>query len=176
MQITGKYIEPTFYTKITSKSGKTVIKSRQTKKQVVSKDVACILQQILTEPVNGSDGTATYCKIPNMDVAAKTGTTNDNYDRWLCGFTPYYTAVSWYGFDLNETIETDLKTNPAGLIWSNVMKKIHQNLPAAKFSISKDVISYNICKESGKIATPNCKDIYLEYFLKDNNIEYCSIH
>ena len=48
---------------------------------------------MLTEPVQGQNGTATYCKIAGVDVAAKTGTTDENYDRWLCGFTPYYTAV-----------------------------------------------------------------------------------
>lgn len=59
-----------------------------------------------------------------MDVAAKTGTTNDNYDRWLCGFTNYYTAVCWYGFDISEPISFNGK-NPAGIMWSSVMKKIH---------------------------------------------------
>ena len=38
-------------------------------------------------------GTAPYCAITGMDVAAKTGTTDGHKDRWLCGFTPYYTAV-----------------------------------------------------------------------------------
>ena len=39
-----------------------------------------------------------------MSVAAKTGTTNSDYDRWLCGFTPYYTATVWYGYDTNATV------------------------------------------------------------------------
>lgn len=38
----------------------------------------------------------------------------------FCGFTPYYTAATWYGFDENETIEYN-KRNPAGLLWANVM-------------------------------------------------------
>ena len=48
----------------------------------------------------------------------------ENYDRWLCGFTNYYTAATWYGFDMNETINYEGK-NPAGLLWSAVMKDIH---------------------------------------------------
>ena len=51
-----------------------------------------------------------------MDVAAKTGTTDDNYDRWLCGFTPYYTGVTWYGYDKNESINYNGKKNPAGIL------------------------------------------------------------
>ena len=33
--------------------------------------------------------------------------------KWLCGFTPYYIAVTWFGFDQNETIEYN-NQNPAG--------------------------------------------------------------
>lgn len=47
----GVYIEPTFYKKITSSSGETILNSKQKKRRVVSKDVACILKQLLTEPV-----------------------------------------------------------------------------------------------------------------------------
>ena len=100
----GVYIEPTFYTKIDSTSNGTILTSKQKRRRVISKDSAFILKQLLTEPVVGANGTATYCSISGIDTAAKTGTTNENYDRWLCGFTPYYTAVCWYGFDMNETI------------------------------------------------------------------------
>ncbi len=128
----GIYIEPTFYTKIENQAGVRVIKTKQKKKRVYSKDTACSVKSLLTEPVTGSKGTAKYCKIDGIDVAAKTGTTNDEYDRWLCGFTPYYTATTWFGFDKNETIRFN-KKNPAGLIWSNIMKRIHTGLANAKF-------------------------------------------
>ena len=51
-----------------------------------------------------SGGTATYCAIKGMDVVAKTGTTDNNNDRWLCGFTPYYAAATWFGYDNNEEV------------------------------------------------------------------------
>lgn len=82
----------------------------------------------------GEHGTATYCKISGVDVAAKTGTTDENYDRWLCGFTPYYTAVTWFGYDINESIEFN-NNNPAGLIWSAVMSSVHSGLPGANFKL-----------------------------------------
>ena len=64
---------------------------------------AFVVKDILTEPVK-SGGTATICAMDQMSVAAKTGTTNNDYDRWLCGFTPYYTAAVWYGYDNSATI------------------------------------------------------------------------
>ena len=171
----GIYIEPTFFTKIDSHSNETILVSTQKKRRVISKDSAFILKQLLTEPVTGSAGTATYCAIPGMDVAVKTGTTNDNYDRWLCGFTPYYTAVCWYGFDMNESINFNGK-NPAGLIWSSVMKNIHSGLPNKKFEKTDGVITSIICKDSGKVANSSCPHTFTEYFLKGTLPDMCTQH
>ena len=171
----GIYIEPTFYTKINSHSNETVLISKQKKRRVISKDSAFILKQLLTEPVTGSAGTATYCSISGMDVAAKTGTTNENYDRWLCGFTPYYTAVCWYGFDMNESINFNGK-NPAGLIWSSVMKNIHSGLPSKKFEKTDGVVTSIICRASGKVANSSCPNTFTEYFLKGTIPDMCTQH
>ncbi len=171
----GKYIEPTFFTKIETSEGKTVLKSKQKKKNVFSKETAYIIKELLTEPVNGTYGTATYCKMKNMDVAAKTGTTNENYDRWLCGFTPYYSAATWFGFDINETINFN-KRNPAGLIWSSIMDDIHEKLEGKRFEKPNKVISCTICKKSGKKATKYCIDTYEEYYLKGTEPTECTYH
>lgn len=37
-----------------------------------------------------------------METCAKTGSTDDYVDRWLCGMTPYYTAACWFGYDNNQ--------------------------------------------------------------------------
>lgn len=171
----GIYIEPTFYSKIEKKNGTTLMKSKQKTKRVFSKEVAYILKDILTQPVLGTYGTATYCKISGVDVAAKTGTTDENYDRWLCGFTPYYTAVTWYGYDQNESIEFN-KRNPAGLIWANVMSRIHGGLKSAKFERPNTVQSCTICAKTGKKATTGCPDTYTEYFLWRTTPDLCTEH
>lgn len=160
----GKYIEPTFYTRITDEAGTDVLKTKQKTRKVFSKEVAYILKSLLKQPVEGTQGTATYCEIDGMDVAAKTGTTNENYDRWLCGFTNYYTASTWYGYDMNETINYDGK-NPAGLIWAEIMKNIHSNLKGTKFEMPSGVKTATICKDTGCVANSGCKDTYTEYFL-----------
>ena len=171
----GVYIEPTFYSSIDNKSGKTILKTKQTKRRVVSKEVAYIVKEILTQPVTGANGTATYCKISGVDVAAKTGTTDENYDRWLCGFTPYYTAVTWYGYDENESIEYN-KRNPAGLLWANVMSRIHTGLNSATFEKPNTVSSCTICAETGKKATTGCPNTYTEYFLWFTTPGLCDKH
>ena len=98
--------EPTFYTKVEDADGNVILEAEQETKRVMSEGNAYILTSILESPVTGSAGsghaTATMCAISGMDVAAKTGTTTSYKDRWLCGFTPYYAAATWFGFDQPE--------------------------------------------------------------------------
>lgn len=171
----GEYIEPTFYSIIERKNGEELLKTSQDKRRVFSKEVAYILKELLTQPVLGENGTATYCKISGVDVAAKTGTTDENYDRWLCGFTPYYTAVTWYGFDKNESINFNQR-NPAGLIWANVMSRIHTGLNSATFEKPYAITSIKICSETGEKATTGCPHTYTEYFLWFTEPKLCSKH
>ena len=172
----GVYIEPTFYSKIVNKDGKSILEAKQQKRRVFSKEVAYILKELLTQPVTGSYGTATYCAISGIDVAAKTGTTDENYDRWLCGFTPYYTGVTWYGYDQNETINYNGKKNPAGILWANIMSKVHSNLKNARFEKPSKITSCIICSESGEIANSGCPNTYREYFLLGTTLGKCTEH
>ena len=171
----GVYIEPTFYTKIVTQQGDNFIKSIQQRRSVFSKEVAVVTKKLLTQPVVGNNGTAVYCKIKGMDVAAKTGTTNEDYDRWLCGFTNYYTAVTWFGYDLSEPINYNGK-NPAGIIWANVMNRVHTKLSNSKFEDVKSVSKKVICKDSLCLANNGCTNTYTEYFLRGTEPKQCTIH
>ena len=169
----GVYITPTFYTSVTDADGNTVLTPKQETRQVISKQNAYIMKTIVQEPVK-SGGTATYCAIPGIDVAAKTGTTDNDYDRWLCGFTPYYAAATWYGYDNSETVY--YSGNPAGQIWDAVMTDIHKDLPSATFIEPEGIIKRIVCKTTGCLASKNCISTYTEIFTKDNLPEQCKNH
>ena len=166
----GEYIEPTFYTKVVDSNGKVIIEANQEKTRVFSEQNAYILKELLMEPTK-TGGTATNCTISGMDVAAKTGTTSDNYDKWLCGFTPYYAAATWYGYDTQTSIPSGARTN-AATIWDNVMTTIHKKLKSASFKKPDGIISVAVCKDSGLRATDLCKNdprgsrTYTENFAK----------
>lgn len=170
----GEYISPTFYTKITDSNGNVVLEASQTKTRVMSEQTAYIAKSIVQEPVR-SGGTATYCAISGMDVAAKTGTTNDDYDRWLCGFTEYYSAATWYGFDNNEPVR-GWGQNPAGKLWAAVMKDIHAGLPGARFTRPNGIVSATICRDTGMKATDKCKNTYSEIFINGTIPKSCDGH
>lgn len=166
----GEYITPIFYTKIVDSDGKNVLEPTQQKERVFSVENAYLLKQLLIEPTK-SGGTATNCKISKIDTAAKTGTTNSNIDKWLCGFTPYYTAATWYGYDTQTTIPRGARSN-ASIIWKNVMASIHKNLKTATFKKPDNIVSTTVCKDSGLRATELCKNdqrgsrVFTELFVK----------
>ena len=169
----GVYITPTFYTSVTDSDGNTVLTPKQESRQVISKQNAYIAKTIIQEPVK-TGGTATYCAIPGIDVAAKTGTTDNSYDRWLCGFTPYYSAATWYGYDNSETVY--FSGNPAGQIWDAVMTDIHQGLPSATFTRPEGTVDAKVCRRTGCLASSRCTDTYMEIFTQDNMPETCQSH
>ncbi len=161
----GVYKTPIYYTKVTDSKGNVLYEPTQEENRVMTEQNAFLEKDILTQPV--ITGTATYCSIPGMSVAAKTGTTNDDNDRWLCGFTPYYTAACWYGYEESKTVV--YSGNPAGKIWDAVMTEIHKDLENAAFIQPEGVIKKTVCTVSGKLATEACgSNVYSEYFTEEN--------
>ena len=172
----GEYIEPTFYTKVEDANGNVILEPTQETKRVMSEGNAYILSSILESPVTGSNGTAYLCDISGMDVAAKTGTTNSLKDRWLCGFTPYYAAATWFGYDDPETIQGFGMSNPAMNIWAAIMSDIHEDLDSASFDKPDNIVTEKICLDSGKKATKSCTRTYTEEFVKGTEPENCDGH
>ena len=171
----GESITPTFYSKIEDSNGNVVMTPNQTRTRAISTQNAYITSSILQEPVRG--GTASYCAIPGIDVAAKTGTSEDEHDRWLCGYTPYYSAACWYGYDqLEHVYYSGASTNPAGDLWDAVMTKIHQGKPAASFTRPEGIVTATVCRASGCLAAEGCADTYQEIFTSDNMPPRCEGH
>lgn len=170
----GEYITPTFYSKLVDSQGKTVLQPKQEKRRVMSEGTAYITKSILKSPVIGSNGTATNCRISGMDVGAKTGTTDSNKDRWLCGLTPYYAAATWFGFDDPEVIS--YSGNPSAKIWSAIMQDIHKDLPKKTFDKPSNIVTAKICKDSGKSATGSCSNTYTEEFVSGTVPSACTGH
>ena len=175
----GVYQKPTFYSKVVDENGDIVLKPEQNKKRLMTEEAAYVLKEILTESVK--TGTSTTCTIEGMSVAAKTGTTNKDYDRWFCAFTPYYTTTVWYGYDNNCTI-TGWSLNPSAQIWTAVMRRAHEGLEEKSFEEERpeNVVEAEICEKSGFLATATCKNYRTtrtEYFVKGTEpIQTCPYH
>ncbi|MBX7489945.1 PBP1A family penicillin-binding protein [Helicobacter turcicus] len=66
----------------------------------LSKDAqSFLIVDILRNVINV--GTGKRAKVDGIELAGKTGTTNDNIDAWFCGFSPSIEVIIWYGKDDN---------------------------------------------------------------------------
>ena len=172
----GEYIEPTFYKKVEDENGNVIMKPKQRKTQVFDEGVAYVMKDILTAPV--LSGTATYCKISGMDVAAKTGTTNNSTNRWLCGFTQYYAAAVWFGHKTEEEVKWQGRgkyQNPAGEIWSEVMKEVHSKLKlkGKKFTVPGGVKKVKVCSKTGLKPAKGCPTTTTYFTAKNAPTKTC---
>ena len=173
----GTYIEPTFYSKVEDSEGKIVLEPGQHTERVCSVETAYLVKDMLTSVVEGClgyGGTASYCRIKGIDVAAKTGSTNDYKDRWLCGFTNYYAGATWLGYDDPETVSSSGK--PAGQIFAGVMKEIHKGLESSRFAKPENVVTATVCSDSGLLASNKCTNKYSEIFIKGKLPKTCDAH
>lgn len=80
------------------------------------------LQQVMST----GTGRAAYNTLPrHLNLAGKSGTTNDTRDSWFAGYSGNYLAVVWLGLDDNKV--TGLTGSSGALpVWSNVMSKLKQ--------------------------------------------------
>ena len=196
----GTYYEPMYYTVVYDHDGNVLLdNTKQESHRVLKETTAYMLTDMMRDVI--TKGTGGQAGISGMNVAGKTGTTNDTIDLTFYGYTPYYTGGIWMGYDTQKEIKS--AGNAHLKIWSSVMGDIHRHEGLANKNFEKPegltTISYcsatglaptdlcsqdyygktpisdlatkgfggpggtcdmhkafDICKESGKIASPNC--------------------
>lgn len=126
----GYYAEPYFYEQVVDTNGSVVLERRPNLSRAIGEDTAYIMNKILQAVV--TSGTATRAQLSGFAVGGKTGTTNDDCDRWFVGYTPYYLGACWVGYDTPTEIR-GFSANPAVIMWKNVMSRVHKNLPGKSF-------------------------------------------
>ena len=90
------YNEPKTYVKVLANDNSTVVLEKETEQRVAMKETtAYLMTNMLYRAVNEYGGTGGGARFSGMHIAGKTGTTNDNYDRYFTGYTPYYCAAVW---------------------------------------------------------------------------------
>lgn len=150
----GIYNSPKTYTLVTDSDDKTVIKNDGNSWVAMKASTAYIMNGFLQKVIaQGTGGSAAFS---GMTIAGKTGTTSDNRDRYFVGYSPYYCAAVWTGYDTPEKL--NVSGNPSAVMWKKVMSKIHANLKNKKFSSagSEDLVSIQVCADSGLLSTDLC--------------------
>ena len=126
-----------------------------------------------------TSGTGGSVNFGNMAIAGKTGTTSDYKDVWFSGFTPYYTATTWTGYDNNVSMSSSQEKNLSKKMWRAVMSRIHENLEYQSFPMASGIVTATVCSKSGKLPIAGVCDgcTKTEYFAEGTvPTEYCDVH
>ena len=173
----GTYIKPKLYTKVLDHDGNIILDNTiPQSRQVIKESTAFLLTNAMVDVV--TVGTGGSVNFGGMAIAGKTGTTSDYNDVWFAGYTPYYTATTWAGFDNNVKLSGDEK-NLAKKLWRSVMAQIHEELPNEPFNIPSGIVTATVCSRSGKLPIEGlCNGtLRTEYFAEGTTpTATCDVH
>lgn len=174
----GTYIKPKLYTKIIDHDGNVLIDNTAPQTtQVIKESTAWLLTDAMVDVV--TSGTGGSVNFGNMAIAGKTGTTTDYKDVWFSGFTPYYTATTWTGYDNNVNMTSSAEKNLSKKMWKAVMSKIHENLEYKAFPMTNGIVTARVCSKSGRLPISGVCDgcVTTEYFAEGTvPTGYCDVH
>ncbi|MGP1484713.1 MAG: transglycosylase domain-containing protein [Campylobacter sp.] len=94
----GEIVEPLLIHKITTSSNLETVFEPE-KLVATSPEQAYLMTDMLKNVVNAGTGRGAITQ--GIEIAGKTGTSNDSKDAWFCGYTPDVQAIIWYGNDNN---------------------------------------------------------------------------
>ncbi|GAA7415500.1 transglycosylase domain-containing protein [Helicobacter pylori] len=101
-------------------------------KKITSKEQAFLTLSVLMNAVE--NGTGSLARIKGLEIAGKTGTSNNNVDAWFIGFTPTLQSVIWFGRDDNTPIG---KEAAGGVVSAPVYSYFMRNILAIEPSLKR---------------------------------------
>jgi penicillin-binding protein 1A len=184
---------PMLIRRVESADGKVLFEAKPKAERVLKESTAFLMTSMMADVVNSGTAWTARREGFTLPAAGKTGTTNDYHDAWFVGFTPKLVAGVWVGFDRPKTIVNGgYAAELAVPIWSRFMKAATKHDAPEWFRQPSTVTAVTICRLSGKLASPGCKDAvyedekgelvrgsteYTEFFAAGTEpTEYCPIH
>lgn len=120
----GGFRTPTCITSIQTLNGEELYQEVETTK-VYDSDAADQMVDLMKGVfINGTARRLEWYNASNVEVAGKTGTTNDNKDGWLCGMSPDYTLAVWVGCDTPQPMSDLEGSTYPGSIWKECMLQL----------------------------------------------------
>ncbi|QOP44374.1 PBP1A family penicillin-binding protein [Sulfurimonas sediminis] len=140
----GIQVKPHLITSI-DQGGSTVYKKEDVSYYVTAPTQAFIMTTILRDVV--TRGTGRRARVRGIEIAGKTGTTNNNIDAWFAGYSPTVETVVWFGNDDNTPMyhkETGGRVSgPAFAYYFRNLLKLYPQIKR-KFDMPEGIIEVKI--------------------------------
>ena len=115
----GLHVEPHLIRKITELDGHVLEQHFPASYMSMDPGVAYVLTHMMEGVID--HGTAYDVHDLPIDIAGKTGTTDDFSDAWFVGYTPRYTILTWIGYDQKRSLGGGMSGAVAALpIWRTI--------------------------------------------------------
>ena len=96
----------------------------------------------MMQDVTRSGTAARAARLGRVDLAGKTGTTNEFVDAWFAGYQPALVAISWVGFDQPKTLGKNQTGGVVALpIWLGYMEQVLKELPEQPRAVPPGVVA-----------------------------------
>ena len=142
----GIYHRPIFYTTVEDRDRSILLdNTRDEGTRVLKETTAWLLTDAMKDVIQ--KGTGTQAAFEGMAMAGKTGTTTKDRDIVFAGYTPYYTAAVWGGYDDNAPLPSTIY---AKVLWKAVMSRIHEGKEYRDFTKPDGIVKAEVCQKSGK--------------------------
>lgn len=133
-------------------------------KQVISKEGAYLISNILSDNSARSGMFGSSLNIPGKKVAVKTGTTDDQRDAWTIGYTPDLAVGVWVGNNDNTPMLSGGGIQ-AGPIWRSAMQKFSARQSGNPFTQPSGIVERDTCYGTGRLASRSGQNTYKEVYL-----------
>jgi penicillin-binding protein 1A len=167
----GLAFTPYLIERVTDANGDVLEQTHPDPREVESPQASFQLLQILRGVTQrGTAGPAVERANLKLNIAGKTGTTNDFTDAWFIGMTPRYTIGVWVGND-QKTLSIGKGAEGAKIalpIWIRVLQKMkdHGRIdPQEDFDVPPNIVLTPVDYETGLKATADTPLPVLEAFV-----------
>ena len=144
----GVQVEPILIKKI-ERNSKVIFQQEAKTREITTPAQNFLLTSILEDVIKRGTGTA--AAVDGIELAGKTGTTNNNVDAWFAGYSPTVETIVWFGNDDNSPmhrLETGGRT--AAPAFHYFYTELLKNNPQIEktFKIPEGVLQINIGEET----------------------------
>jgi penicillin-binding protein 1B len=171
----GLFVKPAVISSFRDGDGAAIPTTAPQSHQALDPRVTWLMVSMLQEVIRTGTAAGVRSRGFMLPAAGKTGT---SHDGWFAGFTSQLLCIVWVGFD--DYRELNLEGAKSALpIWTEFMKRAarmgaYKN--AREFPAPAGIEQAVICRDSGKLAGPQCPNTRNEYFIAGSEPEKCDLH